>query len=368
MQILITGSKGFIGQNLVTELLHSNSYKVDTFNRDDDISLLESKITQADAIFHLAGENRPIDEREFERCNYQLTKRICKIIEKVNKKIPIIFSSSTQADENNLYGKSKLAAENVLLELAKNVGSYVTIYRLPGVFGKWSKPNYNSVVATFCHNIANQFPIKIDEPNKLLKLVYIDDVIQSFIQTLTSKDKTQKLGQVKPLYSITIQELATQIQLFYDSRQSLITERVGADLTRALYATYLSFLSPNQFTYEIPSFPDQRGLFAEVLKTYDSGQFSFFTTLPGVTRGQHFHHSKSEKFIIIKGKARFRFRHLLTNERFEILATSDNLKIIETIPGWVHDITNVGENEMIAMLWANEIFDRNQPDTISSEV
>ena len=368
MQILVTGSQGFIGQNLVTALLQSQSYTVDSFNRNDLISSLESKIIKADAIIHLAGENRPSDDGEFERSNHQLTRKICQVIERENKNIPIIFSSSIQATEDNLYGKSKLAAENVLYELSKKVGNSLTIYRLPGVFGKWSKPNYNSVVATYCYNIANQLPIKINEPNKSIPLVYIDDVIKSFIETLNAPENNQKWGKVEPIFSITIQELANQLQLFYESRQTLVTERVGLDLTRALYATYLSFLSPDQFTYKIPFFPDNRGLFAEVLKTHDSGQFSFFTTLPGITRGQHYHHSKSEKFIIIRGKALFRFRHLLTNERFEILATSENLKIVETIPGWVHDITNVGENEMIAMLWANEIFDRNQPDTISSEV
>jgi len=368
MQILVTGSKGFIGKNLVTELSKSHTYKIDTFDRDDDVISLESKILHADAIFHLAGENRPNDEKEFDITNHQLTKKICQVVESLNKNIPIIFSSSTQAHEENLYGKSKLAAEAVLLKLSKKIGCSVTIYRLPGVFGKWSKPNYNSVVATFCYNIANQLPIQIDDPNKLLKLVYIDDVIKSFIQTLQKKDNTAKQSSVTPVYSITIQELAAQLQLFFDSRKTLITERVGSKITRALYATYLSFLTPNQFTYDLPSFPDERGVFAEVLKTRDSGQFSFFTTLPGITRGQHYHQSKSEKFIIIKGKARFRFRHLITNERFEIFTSSNNLKIVETIPGWVHDITNVGENEMIAMLWANEIFDRNQPDTISSEV
>lgn len=368
MQILVTGSKGFIGKNLVTELSQSESYQIDTFDRDDDILSLKSKILHADAIFHLAGENRPNDDKEFDITNHQLTRKICQIIENLNKKIPIIFSSSTQAKEENLYGKSKLAAENVLLELSNKIGCPIIIYRLPGVFGKWSKPNYNSVVATFCFNIANQLPIKINDSNKLLKLVYIDDVINSFVQTLQKIDNKTQWNSVSPVYSITIQELAEQIQLFSDSRKTLITERVGSKLIRALYATYLSFLAPNQFKYDLPSFPDERGVFAEVLKTKDSGQFSFFTTLPGVTRGQHYHHSKSEKFIIIKGKARFRFRHLITNDRFEIFSSSDKLEIVETIPGWVHDITNVGENKMIAMLWANEIFDRNQPDTISSEV
>jgi UDP-2-acetamido-2,6-beta-L-arabino-hexul-4-ose reductase len=224
------------------------------------------------------------------------------------------------------------------------------------------------VVATFCYNIANGLPIQINDPKKSLPLVYIDDVIKSFINTLQSIEKSDKWIAVEPIYSITLQALADQLNLFFDSRNTLVSERVGSGLTRALYSTYLSFLSPEQFTYSIPFFPDERGMFAEVLKTKDSGQFSFFTTLPGVTRGQHFHHSKSEKFLIIRGQARFRFRNLITNKKFEVLSSSDELKVVETIPGWVHDITNVGENEMIAMLWANEIFDRDEPDTISSEV
>ena len=368
MQILVTGSKGFIGQNLVVELSSIETYTVDTFNRGDSFEMLESKILEADTVIHLAGENRPSDSKDFDIGNHQLTKLICEAIEKVGKKIPIIFASSTQAKDSNLYGVSKLAAENVLHELEKKTGCPVTIYRLPGVFGKWSRPNYNSVVATFCHNIANELPIQVNDPAKSLLLVYIDDVIKSFINTLQSLETRHKWISVEPTYSITLQDLADQLKLFFDSRDTLVSERVGSGLTRALYSTYLSFLSPEQFTYTIPFFPDERGMFAEVLKTKDSGQFSFFTTLPGVTRGQHFHHSKSEKFLIIRGQARFRFRNLITNERFEILSSSDELKVVETIPGWVHDITNVGETEMIAMLWANEIFDRDEPDTISREV
>jgi len=368
MQILVTGSKGFIGQNLMVELSSIEAYAVDTFDRGDSLEMLKSKILEADAVIHLAGENRPSDSKDFDIGNHQLTKKICETIEKLGKKIPIIFASSTQAGDSNPYGASKLAAENALHALEESAGCQVSIYRLPGVFGKWSRPNYNSVVATFCHNIANNLPIQINDPAKSLPLVYIDDVIKSFIHTLQSLETSSQFISVEPTYSITLQELADQLKLFVDSRSTLISERVGSGLIRALYSTYLSFLSPENFTYTIPFFPDERGMFAEVLKTKDSGQFSFFTTLPGVTRGQHFHHSKSEKFIIIKGQARFRFRHLISNERFEIFSSSDELKVVETIPGWVHDITNVGENEMIAMLWANEIFDREKPDTISSEV
>ena len=368
MHVLITGSKGFIGKNLVVELSSIETYSFDTFDRGDSFEMLESKIRQADAVIHLAGENRPSNSEDFEIGNHQLTKLICEAIERLEKKIPIIFSSSTQAEDGNLYGDSKLAAENALHTLEEKTGCPVSIYRLPGVFGKWSRPNYNSVVATFCYNIANKLPIQVNNPEKSLPLVYIDDVIKSFINTLQSSEPRQQWISVEPTYTITLQALADQLKLFYDSRGSLVSERVGTGLIRALYATYLSFLSPEQFTYTIPIFPDERGVFAEVLKTKDSGQFSFFTALPGVTRGQHFHHSKSEKFLIIKGQARFRFRNLITNDRFEILSSSDKLKVVETIPGWVHDITNVGEKEMIVMLWANEIFNRDEPDTILREI
>ena len=368
MHILVTGSQGFIGKNLVVTLNQLEGFSVDTFDRTNDIKSLESKISSVDAVVHLAGENRSKNDEDFDIGNYQLTKSICLSIENLDKRIPVIFTSTTQAEEDNPYGKSKLAAEIALQELQKKKNNPVIIYRLPGVFGKWSKPNYNSVVATFCHNIANKLPIKVNDPSKSIRLVYIDDVIQSFVEVLKAPDQMAQWGSVEPEYSITLQDLADQIKLFFDSRTTLISERVGEGITRALYSTYLSFLSPDQFTYEIPFFPDERGMFVEVLKTKDSGQFSFFTVQSGITRGQHFHHSKSEKFIILKGKARFKFRHLLTDEKFEIFASSDELKVIETIPGWVHDITNVGENEMIVMLWANEIFNRKEPDTISSEV
>ena len=344
-RILVTGAYGFIGQNLVLRLKETKAIEVLTFGRSDQIETLKSLVCQADYIIHLAGENRPSDCRDFITVNVNLTRLLCDIIRKTERYIPIIFASSTQIANDNQYGESKLAAEEIIREFVDKFDQSAVIFRLPGVFGKWCKPNYNSVVATFCHNIANNLPIQINDPAKSLPLVYIDDVIKSFIHTLQSLETSSQFISVEPTYSITLQELADQLKLFVDSRSTLISERVGSGLIRALYSTYLSFLSPENFTYTIPFFPDERGMFAEVLKTKDSGQFSFFTTLPGVTRGQHFHHSKSEKFIIIKGQARFRFRHLISNERFEIFSSSDELKVVETIPGWVHDITNVGENE-----------------------
>ncbi|MDC1484773.1 NAD-dependent epimerase/dehydratase family protein, partial [Gammaproteobacteria bacterium] len=221
MHVLITGSKGFIGKNLVVELSSIETYSFDTFDRGDSFEMLESKIRQADAVIHLAGENRPSNSEDFEIGNHQLTKLICEAIERLEKKIPIIFSSSTQAEDGNLYGDSKLAAENALHTLEEKTGCPVSIYRLPGVFGKWSRPNYNSVVATFCYNIANKLPIQVNNPEKSLPLVYIDDVIKSFINTLQSSEPRQQWISVEPTYTITLQALADQLKLFYDSRGSL---------------------------------------------------------------------------------------------------------------------------------------------------
>jgi UDP-2-acetamido-2,6-beta-L-arabino-hexul-4-ose reductase len=241
------------------------------------------------------------------------------------------------------------------------------IFRLPGVFGKWCKPNYNSVVATFCHNIARGLPIQINDPMAHLSLVYLDDVISALIDAIDAPTGTSE-GVVLPEYTTTLGELADQILAFEHCRSSLITERVGTGLVRALYATYISYLPEERFSYELPQYSDPRGVFVEMLKTIDSGQFSYFTAGPGITRGGHYHHSKTEKFLVIKGKALFRFRHLLTNEFIVFHVAGEQARVVDTIPGWSHDITNVGNDEMIVMLWANEIFDRKNPDTVTNEV
>jgi UDP-2-acetamido-2,6-beta-L-arabino-hexul-4-ose reductase len=238
------------------------------------------------------------------------------------------------------------------------------------VFGKWCKPNYNSAVATFCHNIANDLPIKINDGSAELTLVYVDDVVDEFIRVLKNKPAINDTGfcSVPIEYKTTVGELARQVEAFRDSRSSLISERVGTGFVRALYSTYMSYLSPDAFAYEVPKFGDPRGVFVEMLKTQDSGQFSFFTAHPGITRGGHYHHTKTEKFLVIKGRARFGFRHVLTDETYELFTSGEQPTIVETIPGWSHDITNVGKDEMVVMLWANEIFDRDRPDTIASKV
>lgn len=368
MRLLVTGSRGFIGKNLVVRLGEQADTEVLQFARGDTLDTLSALVAQADAVVHLAGENRPKDLADFALVNTDLTKALCDAIRKTDRTIPLILSSSTQAEMDNPYGRSKRAAEQVVEQFAGETGNPAVIYRLPGVFGKWCKPNYNSVVATFSHNIANDLPIQISDPAAQVRLVYVDDVVNEFLHALADMSEGVKRGMVEPEYTITLGGLAAQIQAFKNCRSNLVTERVGTGLTRALYSTYVSYLPTSKFAYDLPRYGDERGVFVEMLKTPDCGQFSFFTAHPGVTRGGHYHHSKTEKFLVIKGAARFGFRHIVTDETYELLTSSDKPQVVETVPGWTHDITNVGQDEMVVMLWANEIFDRAHPDTIACKV
>jgi UDP-2-acetamido-2,6-beta-L-arabino-hexul-4-ose reductase len=339
-----------------------------SFDRQDSLDDLVERVGRADAVVHLAGINRPKDVKEFAEGNLDLTVRLCELIAATDRKIPLIISSSIQAELANPYGESKRGAEVAVETLAKETSNPVVIYRLPGVFGKWCRPNYNSVVATFCHNIANGLPIQISDPAFALNLVYVDDVVAEFIRALDSMSAGLSRGEVTPVYGIRLGELATQIEAFKNCRSSLVSECVGTGLVRALYATYVSYLPPCKFAYDLPKHGDERGVFVEMLKTKDSGQFSFFTAHPGITRGGHYHHTKTEKFLVLKGSARFGFRHVVTDEQHQIFTSGDKPQVVETVPGWTHDITNVGDDEMVVMLWANEIFDRDRPDTIAAKV
>lgn len=367
-RILVTGSRGFIGKNLVFRLRELREYDVIEFARGDSTEMLPRLILEADAIVHLAGANRPKDVEDFNVVNRNLTEALCDAIKASGKHVPIILASSIQAEKDNLYGQSKRAAELAVEQLAIATGNPSIIYRLPGVFGKWCRPNYNSVVATFCNNIANNLPVQIGDPATPIHLIYIDDVVSEFISAITCIKEGLRWGKVEPEYSTTLGELSAQISAFKNCRTSLVSERVGINFTRALYATYVSYLPPKDFLYDLPRYGDERGVFVEMLKTPDTGQFSYFTAHPGITRGGHYHHSKTEKFLVIRGTAKFRFRHVLTNETFEILTSGDKPQIVETVPGWTHDVTNVGDHEMVVMLWANEIFDRDRPDTIACKV
>ena len=276
----------------------------------------------------------------------------------------MLYSSSIQASGRGDYGMSKLAAEELLQVHSKSTGSPVYIYRLPNVFGKWARPSYNSVVATFCYNVARGLPIKINDPDAMVNLVYIDDVVDSFVNLLKASIPSSLYMDVQPTYKVTVGELADQLYKFDDLKSVISVDKVGAGFLRALYATYVSYLPKESFSYEVEKHSDPRGTFVEMLKTVDSGQLSYFTALPGVTRGGHYHHTKTEKFLVIKGAACFRFRNLITNEYFEITTTGERPEIVETVPGWTHDVTNIGQDELICMLWANEVFDVQKPDTI----
>lgn len=367
MKVLVTGADGFVGKNLRIRLQEKEIEAV-LFTRKQDISALKNAVAEVDFIFHLAGVNRPKDVNEFAEGNHELTECLCAAIRDTGRSVPVLYTSSIQAEYDNPYGVSKRAAEIALESLSADVGSPVYLFRLPNVFGKWSRPNYNSAVATFCHNIARDLPLQINDPSAMIRLVYIDDVIEAFLALFESQPKGISYPKVAPEYSISVGDLAGQIKAFKHSRDSMITERVGTGLTRALYSTYLSFLEPAAFSYTIPEHADSRGRFVEMLKTPDSGQFSFFTAHPGITRGGHYHHTKNEKFLVIQGKARFGFCHVMTGEQYEILVDGESPRIVETVPGWAHDITNIGEKDMIVMLWANEIFDRQMPDTITHKV
>ena len=368
MKVLVTGANGFIGKNLVLRLREFSGTEVLTLVRGEGESEWQNALAQADAVVHLAGENRPINPEDFDSVNTGLTQFLCRTLECMSKPIPVLFSSSAQAKQDNPYGRSKLAAEEALVQLTQSNGNPVAIYRLPGVFGKWSKPNYNSVVSTFCHNKANDLPVQINDAHAHVRLVYIDDVVNTFLQALVEPIMGLSYPAVLPEYTITLGELSDQIDAFKNCRSTLVSERVGTGLTRALYATYLSYLPVDKFAYCLPAHRDARGAFVEMLKTPDAGQFSFFTAHPGITRGGHYHHTKTEKFLVIKGYARFGFRHMITNQVHQLETHGDQPQIVETVPGWSHDITNIGSDEMVVMLWANEIFDSANPDTVASLV
>jgi UDP-2-acetamido-2,6-beta-L-arabino-hexul-4-ose reductase len=368
IKVLVTGSSGFIGKNLIAHLGEHEDFTALVFSRQNSIDELQGLVNHADAIIHLAGENRPKDVSAFEKVNARLTQLLCDSIITTGRKIPLVLASSIQADQDNPYGKSKLHAEQAVEKLAKQTNNPIYIYRLSNVFGKWCKPNYNSVVATFCHNIAHNLPIQINDTSTTLKLVYVDDVVSTFLKVIQKTSQGVTRLSIEPEYSTSLGEMVEQIQAFKNCRNTLLSEIVGKGLVRALYSTYVSYLNPKQFSYSIPQYGDERGIFVEMLKTKDSGQFSYFTSHPGISRGGHYHHSKSEKFLVIMGKARFRFRNIITDESYELFTSGEQPKVVDTAPGWSHDITNIGKEELVVMLWANEIFDQDNPDTILFKV
>ncbi len=364
MKVVVTGANGFIGRNLRLRLSEIEGMETLDVTRETTPDQLRAALADADAVIHLAGVNRPQDPAEFAIGNADQTAALVEALG--DRAVPVIYSSSTQAEADNPYGASKRAAEDHLRAYAKATGAPVAIYRLPNVFGKWARPNYNSAIATFCHNIARDLPITVNDPSAPLTLVYVDDVIEAFLGWLKAPEAVDGFAEVPVVYRTTVGEVADQIRSFRSIRETHTAGPVGVGLTRALYATYVSALPVEDFAYPLVQHGDPRGVFVEMLKTEQSGQFSYFTAHPGITRGGHYHHTKTEKFLVLKGHARFRFRHMETGETYAVETEGGQPMVVETIPGWAHDITNVGDEEMIVMLWANEIFDRARPDTIAN--
>lgn len=367
--ILVTGAGGFIGKNLVTALQRRDDVAVTSFTSNDQRSSLESALLHADIIYHLAGVNRPQTEDQFATGNAGLTREIVQFLEMHNRTPKIILPSSIQADIDNPYGKSKKDAEEALLHYHLKTGAAVAIYRLPNVFGKWSRPNYNTVVATFCFNIARGLDIAISDPNRELELVYIDDVAAEFLRHLDEKvAPDQQRYTVSRTFRITLGGLADRIRRLHAIRTTLIIPDLADDFMKCLHATYLSFLPEGEFAYPVKLNVDNRGWLFELIKSHNFGQIFVSKTLPGVTRGDHYHDTKLEKFCVIQGEAVVRFRHILSDTVKEYPVSGSEIRVVDIPPGYTHSIENIGQSEMICLFWANQIFSPEMPDTFWEKV
>lgn len=365
--VLITGAKGFIGRNLVTHLETMENISLLKYDLENTLQELEHFIEKADFVFHLAGINRPPDISEFDSGNRGFTELLFNILKKRGGKAPVLISSSSQAALDNPYGVSKKGAEQIALDYAGKTGVPVYIYRLPNVFGKWCRPNYNSVIATFCYNIANGYPIQINDPATELTLVYIDDLVNEFVNALKGS-ATEGYCYVEKTYKATLKQLADMIYSFAESRKTLVVPDFADEFARILYATYLSYLPDNGFGYKLEMKCDNRGWLAEFIKSSSFGQIFISRTKPGITRGNHWHHTKVEKFLVIDGEAVIKFRQIETENEIEYKVSGRELKVVDIPVGYTHAISNIGKTDVITLFWANEIFNSEKPDTYFLEV
>lgn len=369
--ILVTGSAGFIGKNLCAQLELDKDLTILRFDRDNTAKELETYVNKSDFIFHLAGINRPKDEKDFDTGNRGLTEDIVALLKKENQKTPILMTSSIQADLDNPYGQSKKAAEEAIFKFTKLNKSPAYVYRLPNVFGKWCNPNYNSVVATFCHNISHDLPITMSDPSNEVNLVYIDEVISDFIKAYRGEIQAHNDGycHVPRSFKITLGELRSQIESFHDSRTNLTMPNLEDDFSRFLYATYISYLAPDDFSYQLTTNTDDRGWLAEFIKSDQFGQIFISKTKPGITRGNHWHHTKIEKFLVVDGLAEIRFRKIdNSKEIISYKVSGDKLTVLDIPSGYTHSIKNIGDSDLTTIFWADEIFNKEKPDTYYEEV
>lgn len=369
MKILITGSGGFIGKNLIAELKSKKEHELFLYDVDTDQALLDHYTKECDFVFHLAGTNRPKTEEEFLEGNRDFTALLLKKLKEHGNTCPILVSSSIQAELDNPYGRSKRAGEELLIRYAEENNTDLFLYRLPNVFGKWSRPNYNSAVATFCYNIARDLPIQVNDPNTILRLVYIDDVLCEFTNALKGKVVREDGYCIIPtVHTVTLQTIVDLLHSFRESRRALSVPNMRNAFEKALYSTYLSFLPEDSFSYSLKMNSDQRGSFTEIIRTAERGQFSVNISNPNITKGNHWHHTKNEKFVVVQGEGVIRFRKINTEEIIEYKVSGSSIEVVDIPPGYTHTITNVGEGELVTFMWANEPFDPDNPDTIYEEV
>jgi UDP-2-acetamido-2,6-beta-L-arabino-hexul-4-ose reductase len=362
-RILITGGRGFLGRNLAAHLLERKDCQTRIFDREDSLDDLKGWLLEADVVFHLAGVNRPQNSSEFRTENVGLTEVICGFLQEKGRLPKIVFSSSIQAELDNPYGRSKAEAENVLRRFAAATGSCVRIYRFKNLFGKWCRPNYNSVTATFCHNIANDLPITISDPEHEFELGYVDDVVAAFLAEINGTLNRSPEGGAIPAYRIRLGDLAGRIQAFHEMRNTLTLPDFADPFNRALYATYLSYVPGGARQQGLKINFDARGSLAEFMKQKSFGQIFVSRTKPKITRGNHYHHTKTEKFLVVQGDALIRMRAIEGTSVEEYPVTGSEYHVIDIPPGFTHSITNVGNGEMVTLFWTSEIFDPSHPDT-----
>lgn len=380
MRLLITGAKGFVGKNLIAQLHNIKDGKVKKdgltseltlyeYDMDTNPELLDLYTKDCDFVFHLAGVNRPRDENEFMEGNFGFTSALLQSLKKNGNKAPVLITSSIQAALDNPYGRSKKAGEDLLLDYGRENRVKTLVYRLPNVFGKWCRPNYNSAVATFCYNIANGLSIQINDPNTDMKLVYIDDVVEEFLRALQGQEnRNGDFCSVPAVHAVKLGEIADLLYSFRESRKTLSVPKLDNPFEKALYSTYLSYLPKDQFSYPLKMNIDERGSFTEMIRTPDRGQFSVNISKPGITKGNHWHHTKNEKFVVVSGKGLIRFRKIGGDEVIDYHVSGENIEVVDIPTGYTHSIVNEGETDLVTFMWCNECFDPDRPDTYFEEV
>jgi UDP-2-acetamido-2,6-beta-L-arabino-hexul-4-ose reductase len=369
MKILVTGANGFIGKNLIAELKNRKFNNIIEFDRETDIKLLDEYCKDTDFVFHLAGINRPDKEIEFMEGNFGFTSILLDTLIKYKNNCPIMISSSIQAEINNPYGKSKKAGENLLFEYSKRSGAKVYVYRFTNVFGKWCKPNYNSAIATFCYNIARNIPITVNDRYTELNLIYIDDLVNELINALEGNENRKgDFCEVQVLYTVTLGEIVDLLCSFKNSRIEKFIPNMSNIFIKKLYSTYLSYLPEDEFKYNLKMNEDIRGSFTEFYKTIDRGQISINISKPGIVKGNHWHQTKNEKFLVVSGKGVIRFRRIDTDNVIEYYVSDEKMEVVDIPIGYTHNIENLGDKDMVTIMWANEPFDSEKPDTYYLEV